>query len=160
MQYLFDNLLSNAIKFANDSSNVYISSNDFTSLDHSEWGLDRPGQRYEIADTGLGIPDADLDRIFQPYVQGRARVIGRVIPGTGLGLFLCKRMVDAHGGLIRAESTIPERERRKPYPEDMQACAVRFVVDLPKEVRRRLRFDERAANWRRLSCATAPQSCK
>ncbi len=53
--------------------------------------------RVEIEDTGPGIPDALLDRVFFPMVSGRAG-------GTGLGLPIAQELINQHGGLIECES--------------------------------------------------------
>jgi signal transduction histidine kinase len=59
-----------------------------------------------IADTGVGIPADDLDRIFERFYQvDKSRSRGR---GTGLGLAIIKEIVDAHSGHIRAESKVGE----------------------------------------------------
>jgi signal transduction histidine kinase len=57
----------------------------------------------EVSDEGPGIPEAELERIFEPFtrVKGTAR---RGSGGTGLGLAIARRIVDAHGGTIRASS--------------------------------------------------------
>jgi two-component system, OmpR family, sensor histidine kinase KdpD len=62
-----------------------------------------------VENDGDGIPPADLDRVFDAFWTRRAH-------GTGLGLAIAKRVVDAHGGVIRAEN-----RRRGP----------RFVFTLP-----------------------------
>ena len=54
-----------------------------------------------IEDTGSGIPEADLSRIFEPFYTTRTK-------GTGLGLAICKQIVEAHGGVIRTARTGPE----------------------------------------------------
>ena len=57
----------------------------------------------EVEDTGIGIDRTDLERIFEPFFRtdrSRQRLTG----GTGLGLALCKRIVELHHGSIRAES--------------------------------------------------------
>jgi len=58
------------------------------------------GQWVEISveDTGPGIPDADLPRIFEPFYTTRTK-------GTGLGLVICRQIVEAHGGTIRVSRT-------------------------------------------------------
>jgi two-component system sensor histidine kinase HydH len=65
----------------------------------------KAGQRraVEVAvdDTGAGIPEADLSRIFEPFYTTRTK-------GTGLGLAICKQIVEAHGGGIRVARTGPE----------------------------------------------------
>jgi len=52
-----------------------------------------------IADEGPGVADGELDRIFDPYVQGKA---GRSLGGTGLGLSLARWIAQAHQGRISA----------------------------------------------------------
>jgi signal transduction histidine kinase len=51
-----------------------------------------------ISDNGLGIADADIDQIFDPFYTSRKE-------GTGLGLAMCRKIVDSHGGSIEVEST-------------------------------------------------------
>ena len=56
---------------------------------------------FAVADTGVGISEADQARLFEAYVQ-----VGEPHPGTGLGLALTKRLVELHGGSITARSTL------------------------------------------------------
>jgi two-component system phosphate regulon sensor histidine kinase PhoR len=89
------NLLHNAIKFTNAPGCV-------------EVRAQRRGDNVEfaISDTGIGIPAADLPRIFERFYKvDRARARGQgELRGTGLGLAIAKHIVEAHGGRIRAES--------------------------------------------------------
>ena len=88
------NLLSNAIKFNR--------SNGLVVLRCEEAG-DR-ALRIEVADTGLGIDEEGLKKIFTPFERlGADR---NAVGGTGLGLALSKRMVEAMGGTIGVESTV------------------------------------------------------
>ncbi|MBV8162202.1 MAG: sensor histidine kinase, partial [Acidimicrobiia bacterium] len=56
--------------------------------------------RVSVADRGAGIPTDEVSRVFDKFVRGRATDTR----GTGLGLYICKRIIDAHGGRIWAAS--------------------------------------------------------
>jgi signal transduction histidine kinase len=56
-----------------------------------------------VEDTGYGVPAADIDRLFTKYARFHR---DRAIPGTGLGLYLSKAIVEAHGGSVRASSEL------------------------------------------------------
>ncbi len=85
------NLLSNAVKFS-PGGRVRVT-------------VDRPdGEvRVAVADTGRGIPEADLDRIFEPFRQASDTVPDGP-RGTGLGLPIARQIVRAHGGDLRVTS--------------------------------------------------------
>jgi signal transduction histidine kinase len=81
-------------------------------------GVDVPGIRISVEDTGIGIAAENLDRIFTPFEQVES-ASSRKYHGTGLGLSLAKRMVELHAGTIWAES------------EGLgQGSALRFVIPL------------------------------
>jgi PAS domain S-box-containing protein len=85
---VFGNVLGNAIKFCRAGDVVTVRSA-------------RAGDqlRLSITDTGPGIPPGELPHIFEPYWQGRGRK-----KGTGLGLFITRAIVEAHGGTIAVAS--------------------------------------------------------
>jgi len=56
-----------------------------------------------IADRGIGIPSAQLKRIFKRFYRAPGLVMARV-KGTGLGLFIVRSIVEKHGGRVFAES--------------------------------------------------------
>jgi CheY-like chemotaxis protein len=85
------NLLSNAVKFTLHGS-VRLRVRD--SEDGSQ-----PRLRFEVTDTGIGIPDSAKDRLFKEFLQGDAS-INRRFGGTGLGLAISKRLIEAMGGVI------------------------------------------------------------
>ncbi len=91
------NLLSNAIKFTPSGGRV--------TVRVSRTGEPGAGARVEIAvaDTGIGIDPQDLPRLFRSFEQLENRV-RRSHEGTGLGLALTRRLVELHGGSVRAES--------------------------------------------------------
>jgi two-component system phosphate regulon sensor histidine kinase PhoR len=92
VQQVVSNLVHNAIKFTPDGGRIAISA----AQDSNE-----PEIVITIQDTGVGIPAAELDRIFERFYKAdQARSGG----GTGLGLAIAKHLVQAHGGRIWAES--------------------------------------------------------
>lgn len=86
------NLLHNAVKFSPDGGRIVVGVRE------------DPGEvRVWVRDPGIGVPYADLARIFERFYKvDRARVRGR--GGTGLGLSICRHVVESHGGRIWAES--------------------------------------------------------
>ncbi len=65
------------------------------------WAGDQPqGIRITVADNGSGIPASLGARVFEPFVTGKPEV------GTGLGLWICKSIVDKHGGTIRMKTSV------------------------------------------------------
>jgi CheY-like chemotaxis protein len=91
LRQILINLLSNAVKY-------------------TEQGYARLTVRYrsqvaefEIADSGVGIPAADIERVFQPFERGNSANV-RAIPGTGLGLTITKLLTQIMGGELLARS--------------------------------------------------------
>ncbi|MCL6569215.1 MAG: sensor histidine kinase, partial [Meiothermus silvanus] len=59
----------------------------------------------EVEDTGPGIPESERSRLFQRYGRTQSAV-SRGVSGTGLGLYISKAIVEAHGGRIWVESEV------------------------------------------------------
>lgn len=118
MRKVVTNLLSNAIKFTPNGGTVslYIS-----SLSSGEGG--KESLYICIGDTGPGIPEEDLNRIFNRFYQSRNQVKYPVYgqAGTGIGLYLCKRIVQMHGGEIKV------RNKR------LSGCSFRLLLPLQRE---------------------------
>jgi len=72
-----------------------------------------------IADTGYGIPEGDLQRIFDKYAQVKGS--GKAGPSSGLGLTFCRLAVDAHKGKIWAESEVGNGPGEKPEQDSREA---------------------------------------
>src|SRR5687767_3508508 len=89
----FSNLLDNAVKYSDDEVRVSVS----VSAEDDKRVVVR------VADKGIGIPNAQLKRIFKRFYRVPGRFMARV-KGTGLGLFIVQSVVRKHGGRVFAES--------------------------------------------------------
>ena len=89
LRQLLLNLVGNAVKFTDDGE---------VRVEVRRSGLD---VALAVHDTGPGIEAAELERLFRPFEQGAA---GRRHGGTGLGLALCRQLVELMGGVLRVDS--------------------------------------------------------
>ncbi|BCA57056.1 putative Sensor histidine kinase [Nitrospira sp. KM1] len=112
IEQVLDNLLSNALKFSPEGGIVKV--------------LMRPDLKVgvlevSVSDVGPGIPADDLPHIFERFYQGRTSS-KQSLPGSGLGLALAKKVVEAHGGRIWIESEVKK------------GTTVRFVLRMTRRV--------------------------
>jgi two-component system, OmpR family, sensor histidine kinase SenX3 len=89
----FSNLLDNAVKYSDDEVRVSVS---VSALDDKRVAV-------RVVDKGIGIPSAQLKRIFKRFYRVPGRFMARV-KGTGLGLFIVHSVIQKHGGRVFAES--------------------------------------------------------
>lgn len=102
MKQLFQNLLGNALKFRRPDSPLNISVTAELSTPDGSVGSTRPPQvKLHFSDNGIGFDEAFLDRIFMPFQRLHGR---NEYPGTGIGLAVCRRIVERHGGTLSATS--------------------------------------------------------
>jgi len=87
---LLQNLIGNAVKFCQEQPKVHISSKREGDL-----------AIFTIRDNGIGIDTKDADRIFAVFQRLHTKT---EYPGTGIGLALCRKIVERHGGRIWVES--------------------------------------------------------
>ena len=92
MSEVLENLVSNAIKYSPDGGTVRV-----------ELRRDAEGVTVTVVDEGMGIEAGDMDRLFRPFSRLRNRRTAE-IEGSGLGLYICERIVKAHGGRLWVES--------------------------------------------------------
>jgi signal transduction histidine kinase/ActR/RegA family two-component response regulator len=104
VRQIFYNLIANAVKFT-DAGQVKVS---VEMIDE--------GVRFEVLDTGVGIPADRIEALFDKFVQADSSITRR-FGGTGLGLAICRELCVAMGGRIAVTSTVGEGSR--------------FTVDLP-----------------------------
>lgn len=92
VRQVIDNLVSNAVKYSDRGDRVLLTlrSEDGTAV-------------IEVEDTGIGMSEEDLDRLFTPFYRS-AQARERMSPGVGLGLGICQAIVEAHGGRIEVRS--------------------------------------------------------
>lgn len=94
IEQVLRNLFVNAIKFSSNNSSIEATLK-YSKINESDC------LHFTISDTGPGIPDTEIDSIFDPFIQSsRTRSKG----GTGLGLSISKKIIDAHNGKIWAEN--------------------------------------------------------
>lgn len=111
LERIFANLVRNALKFTPETGQITISAvHDQTpnvgtrsGVSVAEVSTNNGGIVVEVTDTGPGIAANDLPFIFQKYRQALS---SRSQDGTGLGLFVVKTFVEAHGGHVEVESTL------------------------------------------------------
>jgi signal transduction histidine kinase len=91
--HILDNLVGNAVKYSPDGGEVVISArkeaNDVV---------------ISVRDQGIGISPSDLKKLFEPFQRLETAASDSAIIGVGLGLVVCKRLVEAQGGRIWVES--------------------------------------------------------
>jgi signal transduction histidine kinase len=90
---VIDNLLDNAMKYTPERGKVRL-----------EVRREGKGVAVSVADTGIGIPDDQLHRVFSKFFRSKNAQLTQT-SGSGLGLFVAKNIVDLHGGKISFEST-------------------------------------------------------
>ena len=106
---ILDNLVDNAVKYSQDQGVINV-----------QWGLENKSVIIMVSDNGIGIPEADLPRIFERFYRvdkARSREVG----GTGLGLSIVKHLVQAMKGSISANSQMGKGTTftvRLPYSKD------------------------------------------
>ena len=87
-----NNLIDNAEKFSRDKKEIDISAKK-----------DNKSIVINVTDYGIGIPQAEIDQIFDKFYQGKS-ALSQSVRGTGLGLTLVKHIVEAHGGRVSVKS--------------------------------------------------------
>ncbi|CAN7413717.1 ATP-binding protein [Trinickia sp. LjRoot230] len=139
------NLLGNATKFT-DYGVVSLSVGVKAREAHGDINIERIV--IAVSDTGIGIAGDDQARLFSPFVQARSHAVARP-GGTGLGLVICKRLVESMGGVIALESE--------------PGCGTTITIELPlpvdrdASVRRRGEGRSSAAESSNVSGASAPE---
>ncbi len=93
------NLLSNALKFTPENGSILLEIRQLQRTDR------RVRLRFTVSDTGIGMSEEFMERIFNPFEQESAAV-GRKFGGTGLGMPITKNLVTLMGGIISVKSEL------------------------------------------------------
>ena len=115
------NLLNNAVKFTKDDGNIVISvrtvesSNNIASTYKSIELKEDKAVIVTVKDTGIGIDPEVFPKLFEKFMS-------RSFQGTGLGLFISKNIIEAHGGKIWAENNV-----------DGQGATFHFTLPISEE---------------------------
>ncbi len=97
------NLIDNALKFTSEGGRITIMASEKVSMGEPELAIEFV--EISIADTGLGIPKEEAERIFEKFYQIGSHLT-RQSGGSGLGLSIAKSLVEAHGGKIAVQSEL------------------------------------------------------
>ncbi len=114
MKEVFLNLLSNAVKYTPIGGTIWL------RVKHIEQAADDCSLQIEIEDTGIGMSQEFMRKLYEPFTQERQLEL-RTASGSGLGLAIVKRIVDLMQGTITVQS--------------VQGKGTKFVVRLPLEIR-------------------------
>lgn len=93
IQRIFDNIVDNAIKYSPSGGEILV------SVEKEDDNI-----LVGVRDRGIGISKADAEKLFRPFAKLESPVAGSAIQGIGLGLVVCRRLVEAHGGRIWVDS--------------------------------------------------------
>ena len=120
-RHLFRELLENAMRFSrrDKRAEIHVSAQPMTGKEKASFGLPSAADFFKIVckDNGIGFRQEYAEKIFRPFVRLHGK---SEYPGNGIGLALCRSIVDNHRGVIYAESQENE--------------GARFVILLPQTV--------------------------
>jgi len=97
LRLVVGNLVGNAVKYNRDGGSITVTAAVADGADEGAW------LRLDVADTGLGIKEENLERIFTEFFREK-RPETRELEGNGLGLAIVKRLVDRAGGRLEVSS--------------------------------------------------------
>lgn len=116
------NVLENAVKYSPENTEIQIRISELVTF-----------LRVEIEDEGIGIPKNERHRIFQRFYRGGEASVQEQ-PGSGVGLYLTRRIVEAHGGMIRAADAVKNvRNADRSRKKQENRGGTTFIIQLPRK---------------------------
>lgn len=97
LDQVFTNLVGNAVKYSPGDKRIELRG----WIEREREGTETGWACISVRDRGIGIPAEDIPRLFERFFRAG---VASIIPGTGIGLYLSKELVDLHGGSIRVDS--------------------------------------------------------
>jgi signal transduction histidine kinase len=107
IEQVLTNLINNAIKYSPDGGDIEIKARlvqdepEMRNTFASAPALSLPSIIVSVIDQGPGIPEAELERIFERFYRVNNRTV-KSTPGAGLGLYISRKIIESHGGRIWA----------------------------------------------------------
>jgi two-component sensor histidine kinase len=150
LRQVVDNLLRNALKYSPETEPVFV-----------DLGRDDANFTIAVRDRGIGIPEEDLARLFRRFSRGSHARRAR-LAGTGLGLFIVKMIVDAHGGTIAVRSRVDEGSTfTVTLPSYEAALAHRpkhvVIIAVDKHIRLFAAYELRSRGYRVRECESVSE---
>jgi len=109
LHYLFHNLIDNALKFQPSEQQPFIViSGSSVKINGKGAETETPMIKISISDNGIGFEQDDAEKVFQLFEKLPSK---QKFPGSGIGLAICKKIMEAHNGFIEATSTPGEGSR-------------------------------------------------
>jgi PAS domain S-box-containing protein len=118
------NLLNNAVKFTSETGKVTLE----VLADQEQEQI-----QFIVADTGIGIAEDDMHKLFKPFVQLDSS-LSRQYEGSGLGLMMVQKLVEMHGGTIQVESKFKQGSRftvTLPWKQSLVFAQNEKVIPMP-----------------------------
>ena len=131
IRQVLSNLINNAIKFTPSHGNINVNITVLREINN------KCTVRFEVIDTGIGIPEKKIENIFQPFIQVDHRA-NKEFEGTGLGLSICKHIIDSLKSKINIESSVG-RGSRFWFDIDFDLC--KLELSSAKNYLHHLHFD-------------------
>lgn len=118
LQQAIGNLVDNAIKYSDEHSTITINISTTSTVVH-----------VSVHNTGISIPAAESEQLFRPYT--RLQSTSSTHPGSGLGLYITRSIIEAHGGSLRYEPRLQNDAPTEQEASGLHIYGTTFSFDIP-----------------------------